>query len=476
MEGILRPRQAPALDANPDHVQYEFIDPDVRSKLLAEAPVKDITAVLSHYIEENFNTSLYDFIVELRRLMRSETTSAEALKPIAIIAAEVLRYRGAEYADFVREVQVCYEPSGLAEEDYDPSYPLPALEDFEFIDAQFEDVSERSFPPALRLDDFTVITVELPPSMDSPTGLEQFEFIVATFTRRGTEWEIKRQHQAAYKFVERLPVASNQSLFENIAKRLGLQRNTNFLSLEMVAIPGGTSLMGSAEGELERNDERESPQHEVTVQPFFMGRYPVTQAQWRVVATMPQVEQGLEADPSRFKGDRRPVEQVSWNDAVEFCARLSAHTGRDYRLPTEAEWEYACRVGTMTPFHFGDMITTEVANYNGRAYSGGPEGERRGKTTLVDHFGIANAYGLSDMHGNVFEWCQDYWHENYDGAPTNGIAWIEGGDSSRRVYRGGSWSINPWFCRSAYRDRGTPGFDYFLIGFRVVCSAPRALP
>ncbi|MBE9065664.1 formylglycine-generating enzyme family protein [Leptolyngbya cf. ectocarpi LEGE 11479] len=247
----------------------------------------------------------------------------------------------------------------------------------------------------------------------------------------------------------------------------------------MVAIPEGRFMMGSPGDEPERS-KRESPQHEVTVEPFFMGRYPVTQAQWRVVATLKQIERKLKADPAKFKGDDRPVEKVSWHDAVEFCARLSAHTGREYRLPTEAEWEYACRAGTMTPFHFGDMITTEVANYSGSAYADGPSGERRGKTTPVEHFGIANAFGLSDMHGNVWEWCQDKWHGNYEGAPTDGSVWDDGDDGEEeginRVVRGGSWYINPAYCRSAVRYSYTPGNRLNLdLGFRVVCSAPRIL-
>jgi formylglycine-generating enzyme required for sulfatase activity len=252
------------------------------------------------------------------------------------------------------------------------------------------------------------------------------------------------------------------------------------LPLRMMQIPAGTFLMGSPDDELERRDS-EGPRHEVTVSEFFMAKYPVTQAQWRVVAGMEAVNRELKAEPSRFKGDMRPVEQVSWEDAVEFCDRLTVHTNRHYRLPTEAEWEYACRAGTTTPFHFGETITTEVANYRGTdneeygwsgSYGVGPKGEYREETTPVDHFGIANAFGLCDMHGNVLEWCADHWHENYNGAPTNGSAWVEGGDSSYRVLRGGSWGLNPRDCRSASRGRLTPGYRYDYIGFRVVCSPP----
>ena len=256
------------------------------------------------------------------------------------------------------------------------------------------------------------------------------------------------------------------------------------LPLRMMLIPAGTFSMGSPEAELERTDA-EGPQHEVNVPQFFMAEYPVTQAQWQVVAGMPEVKRELNPEPSYFKGDLRPVEQVSWYDAVEFCDRLTMQCDRQYRLPTEAEWEYACRAGTTKPFHFGETITTDYANYRGTdneeygwsgSYGDGPKGEYREETTLVDHFEGANAFGLHDMHGNVWEWCQDYWHENYEGAPMNGSAWVDRGDSSSRVVRGGSWGDGPGYCRSASRLRFNPVNVYLILGFRVVCSSPRSLP
>lgn len=239
----------------------------------------------------------------------------------------------------------------------------------------------------------------------------------------------------------------------------------NGVSLAMVHIPGGTFTMGSTE------DESELPRHKVAVPEFFMGRYPVAQAQWRAVAAMPPVEGELLPNPSGLEGEDFPVEMISWYEAVEFCARLSAHTGREYRLPSEAEWEYACRAGTQTAFHFGETITTEAANVW--------EADLRRNLTPVGYFGIANAFGLSDMHGNVREWCQDVWHDNYEGAPRDGTAWLEGGDQNRRILRGGSWYDYPQYCRSAYRDRYAPDYYYDYdydsnVGFRVCCSAPRA--
>jgi formylglycine-generating enzyme required for sulfatase activity len=234
----------------------------------------------------------------------------------------------------------------------------------------------------------------------------------------------------------------------------------------MVKIPGGIFLMGSPKTEAERS-EYEGPQHYVNVPEFFMGKYPVTQAQWQAV---------MGSNRSRFKRKNRPVERVSWNDATEFCQKLSKKTGRDYRLPSEAEWEYACRGGTTTPFYFGETITPELVNYDGRyTYGNGPKGKNRQKTIDVGNF-PPNSFGLYDMHGNVWEWCQDVWHRNYDGAPVDGSAWVNGGDSSSRVLRGGSWYFLPWRCRSANRFIfNSVESDDRYIGFRLVSFPPRAL-
>jgi formylglycine-generating enzyme required for sulfatase activity/tRNA A-37 threonylcarbamoyl transferase component Bud32 len=258
----------------------------------------------------------------------------------------------------------------------------------------------------------------------------------------------------------------------------------NGVNLVMAEIPGGSFTMGSPEGE-ERSKDSERPQHQVTIQPFYMGKYPITQAQWQRVAQLPQVNRKLKLNPSWFKGGNRPVEKVSWYDAVEFCARLASLTKRDYILPSEAQWEYACRAGTTTPFHFGETLTTDLANYNGEyTYGGGPNGIYRKETTEVGSFGVANAFGLYDMHGNVWEWCLDDWHSNYKGAPTDGSAWFNGNDNlsqkqGKSVLRGGSWIDCPEDCRSAFRYGNiwaVRGLTDDNVGFRVACGVGRILP
>ena len=242
------------------------------------------------------------------------------------------------------------------------------------------------------------------------------------------------------------------------------------VALTMVTIPAGSFLMGSPEDEPERL-EREGPQHEVTLGSFFMAQTPITQAQWRAVAGWQKVERDLKPDPSKFKGANRPVEQVSWFDALEFCRRLSQRTGQRYGLPSEAQWEYACRAGSTTPFHCGATLTPELANYDGNyCYGNGPKGSYRKQTIDVASF-PANGWGLHDMHGNVWEWCQDHWHDSYNFAPGDDQPWLipAAADDERRLLRGGSWLFYPRYCRSAYRDHFQPVGANSRVGFRVVC-------
>ncbi|WP_377475510.1 SUMF1/EgtB/PvdO family nonheme iron enzyme [Microcoleus anatoxicus] len=258
--------------------------------------------------------------------------------------------------------------------------------------------------------------------------VEEFHFEIITVNNQGQE--VSRQPGKASQKVERLG---------------------NWVNLEMVYIPGDTFQMGSSES------SSEQPIHQVTVQPFYLGKYPITQEQWEVV---------MGNNPSEFKSPKRPVEQVSWDDAVKFCQKLSQKTGKTYRLPTEAEWEYACRAGTSTLFHFGETITPDLVNYDGNyPYGSAQSGLYRQQTTDVGSF-PPNAFGLYDMHGNVWEWCSDRWHDNYNGAPTDGSSW-ETGTDDRRVLRGGSWLNVAVLCHSALRSRVSAGLRSSFFDFRV---------
>jgi eukaryotic-like serine/threonine-protein kinase len=235
------------------------------------------------------------------------------------------------------------------------------------------------------------------------------------------------------------------------------------VKLDLVAIPGGTFVMGSPDSE-EGRDEGESPQHSVTIAPFYVGKFTVTQAQYQAITG---------DNPAQFKGENRPVENVTWEDAISFCQQLSDKTGNLYRLPSEAEWEYACRAGTTSPFYFGETIIAELANFaSDNVYRAAPTGINRSQTTDVGSF-PPNEFGLYDMHGNVREWCEDHRHDNYEGAPSNSWAWVdpEPGVDDRRMVRGGSWNDVPQFCRSADRHCYFPNTLAHYVGFRVVCAA-----
>lgn len=414
--GILKSRFPIAPETNPDQIEYIFIDEEIRNIFFKATSVKDSAQVLDA-ISQDFAKRLGKSPKDFEALLKKPGEEIEGFdpKPFALVTAKVLKRLGKDYLPLAEELEKLWKPDN-------PNQPR--------------------LPPPLQTFEFDVATVEVKRS-----GL---------FNRSSKVNITRRRHQAQY-FTENLP---------------------NNLTLEMVAIPGGTFIMGAPETE-EGSSDDERPQHEVTVPPFFMGKYTVTQAQWRVVANLPQVNRELEPDPSRFKGENLPVENVSWYDAEEFCARLSVHTKSHYRLPSEAEWEYACRAGTTTPFHFGETITPELANnYWVSTYGSGSKGEYRKKTTPVGSFKIANSFGLFDMHGNVWEWCYDSWHDNYEDAPKDGSAWeneelAAENDNQRFLLRGGSWYDVPWFCRSAGRSLVDADGRDNDIGFRVVVSVAR---
>ena len=432
--GLLQPIASPELGDN--ELEYGFVDEGIRDLLLKETPVPDTVAVLSKYIEKHFGKSLDDFVADLLRWSRSEDREmVEQARPFATVTAAVLKRKGGKYKDFVRQIEERYAPE-----------PHP-----------------YEYPP-LQVITFETVFVEI----EEENPLEPFDFEIATVTLqtsgKKTTAKISKQEGRAWGYVDRL---------------------SEEIDLEMVAIPEGKFIMGSHQDEKDRNSS-ESPQHEVSVPTFFMGKYAVTQAQYEVV---------MDENLSDFKGEtdspNKPVENVSWHGAVEFCRRLSDLTGKEFRLPSEAEWEYACRAMTSPPtpllndevskkiyppFHFGETITSELANYNWAfAYGNAPKLKVGSKgTTPVGNFKYANAFGLYDLHGNVWEWCEDDWHSDYTGAPTDGSAWIDEPRSKdgRRVRRGGSWVDDPWNCRSAFRLYSY-AVGRSISGFRVCCSAPR---
>ncbi|NCQ89500.1 MAG: SUMF1/EgtB/PvdO family nonheme iron enzyme, partial [Microcystis aeruginosa LG13-03] len=272
---------------------------------------------------------------------------------------------------------------------------------------------------------------------------------------------IPPQRWSRRKVLINLGLVTVGTVASNIFAQLFRQNPTPFtenlpngVTLEMVGLPAGQFLMGSPDSDPDAASD-EKPQHQVKVNSFAIGKYPVTQAQYQAV---------MGTNPSYFKNNpQNPVEQVSWNDAQAFCQKSSQITGKTYRLPTEAEWEYACRAGTTTRFYFGDDANQleDYAWYDGN--SGGkthPVGQKK-----------PNARGLYDMSGNVWEWCEDNSHNNYIGAPKDGSAWLTN-DNDYHILRGGSWYDFPNYCRSAYDFTYFRRDYYYYVGFRVVCVPP----
>lgn len=283
--------------------------------------------------------------------------------------------------------------------------------------------------------------------------IETFEFETITIAP-------KKQLFGFVNSIETIPITKTGKMF---VEYLG-----GDCDIEMIFIPNGTFVMGSSNSEFGREKD-ESPTHRAKLNSFYMSKYPITQLQWRTVISYPKVKRPVKDNPSFFKGDNLPVEKVSWLDAQEFCQRLSKHTGRKYRLPTETEWEYACRGGTQTTFFFGNIITTDFANYDGReSYGVKATGKYDKKTNPVDAF-PPNPFGLYNVHGNVWEWCEDHYAPHYTNKPKDGSAYYSNMGNLPRVVRGGSWSLTPNYCRSAKRSSYSADSNYNFLGFRVVC-------
>jgi formylglycine-generating enzyme required for sulfatase activity/nucleoside phosphorylase/tetratricopeptide (TPR) repeat protein len=303
---------------------------------------------------------------------------------------------------------------------------------------------------------FKCLSEELEKSISKANMVEVFSKFILS---KKAELKIQKLPGRAYQFVESLSDSRSEQLSDRVI-------------LEMVQIPAGEFVMGAPKEELESKDS-ERPQHSVNVPEFYLGKYPITQEQWRFGASLPKIDYELNPDPSYYKGNNSPVETVSWFEATEFCARLSHYTKREYRLPSESEWEYACRAETTTPFHFGETITTDLANYNGKdPYGRGDKGAESENTTTVNKF-PPNAFGLHDLHGNIWEWCQDHDLGDYKKAPTDGSAWLidTAVRNAHRIARGGNFHFSAHQCRSASRYGLYSDYHDFTTGFRIACSA-----
>jgi formylglycine-generating enzyme required for sulfatase activity len=448
MSGLLKVSgsQTPTFE-NAERIVYELVDDEVRDRLRAGSLVGDslnVFSQVSSYIAQGLGKSVNEFWALVRTPgMGQSFEETEFLSAFATVSAKVLRGLGSEFEAIANQILPATEVTNSAAE----------FNNFPLEDLEYEVAKLINFP--------TLQTCEYE-SAAITAILDRFDFETAALVRSPTllnrqKFKIQRRRATSWGYAEPLSMEGEESI-----------------ALDMIAIPGGRFRMGAPESESKStNDER--PQHEVTLSPFYLSRYPIIQVQWRIVAGYEPIDRELDPDPSRFKGDRRPVEKVSWYDAQEFCQRLSQKTGWLYRLPSESEWEYSCRAGTETSFHFGETITPELVNYDGTpTYSGdSAKGEYRQRTTEVGTF-PANEWGLHDMHGNVWEWCEDDWHKNYEGAPIDGRAWLEPDrEEAYRLLRGGSWYDLLGHCRSASRSYGVRGVRDYGIGFRVLCLPPR---
>jgi formylglycine-generating enzyme required for sulfatase activity len=480
-------RQDNAKPLGPDQIQFE-LPPALANLLHHQLPAaerRDVISRVSALVERRWNRQIGEpcFEAVLCDPTVSPPAGLEGVLQFASVTARLLETlpgeRARAFAERIRR------GSGLP-----PPPPWPGAMVFEEL--PFEAAQLVPVPQPELIDCRAAWLVEL--------ELRPIQFTTAKLK---PDLSIERSAGSTWGFHE--PLQRDRLAFAATAER------ADALSLSLLEIPAGRFLMGSQAGEA--GDADEQPQHEVELESFYLSQTPITQAQWREVAGwQPRCGErwgrDLDPEPSFFQprsnpkargwgdgrfsllegegsSEQRPVENVSWLEAMEFCSRLSQRTARHYTLPSEAQWEYACRAGTNTPFHYEETITPALANYHGNfTYANGPKGEYRKQTTPVGMF-PANAWGLQDMHGNVWEWCLDHWHRSYEGAPTDGSAWLKpseqnnkattkGGkdntsDEGDRLLRGGSWFNFPGLCRSACRDRFRPDLAFSFVGLRVVC-------
>ena len=427
-----------------DIAKYQRVIPRSRAvSLLSDAEQDEAMVQIAKEIQSAFTQ------IEAQREALQKAAEAEAL---ASTQAEARRREDEERREAVRKEEVQKQEARRQREEIDSLQRLHAENEARSEADRLRKIVEQLEAEKKELQGRV--------NQANPSqGTHQDLSLIQIATKRG--WIVREGSQLQIKEEAISVEGYEQKLAEDIGLRL-------------VQIPAGRFEMGSPAAE-EGRDANEGPQHQVQLQSFFLGQTPVTQAQWKVVAGWPKVGVDLSPNPSSFKGDNRPVERVSWEEAMEFCHRLSQRSNLSYTLPSEAQWEYACRAGTTTPFAFGDTLTPDLAKYDANyTYGSGPKGTYRKETADVDSFS-ANAWGLHDMHGNVWEWCLDPWHKTYGGAPSDGTAWVNGvEDEGIRLLRGGSWNHYPRSCRSAYRLWRHQDDRSNLVSFRL-CRFPPGL-
>ena len=394
--------------------------------------------------QHNFNGKIH--LTERRILDRQYQKLKLYLEEANAIETEVLRpYR--EHQRNIEEYQECL----IAELNHKPSLSNRTIGILETLRKEFN-LTDKTI---------TTITNDVLRNLGSKSdiAIEGSSSVAANIPHQSVQLLFE-----AFNF----DVVIINSFAEEVRRFMGqahcfTEKLNNNLTLEMIYIPKGNFLMGSPKSE--GRDSKAKPQHLVAIKHFLISKYPITKAQWEAIAFL---REGFQCEHLDLDLDQ-PMVQISWRDAVEFCVQLSQRTERNYRLPTEAEWEYACRAGTTTPFHFGETITSDLANFDGGCtYRSELKGVNRAKPLRVGSFQYSNTFGLHDMHGNIWEWCQDDWHNNYAGAPITGEAWVDSERSFQRVVRGGSYESHPSKCRSAYRQIADANHKSNNTGFRVV--------
>jgi formylglycine-generating enzyme required for sulfatase activity len=453
MSGLLKVSglQVPTFE-NAERVLYELADDEVRDRLRVGSRVGDAIDVfgqVSEYIAEGLGKSVYEFWALLRTpAMETSSEETEFLKAFATITAKILRGLGKEF----EALASTFTPPSI-----EVTNALEERDDFLLEDLEYEVAKLISFPP-LQTCEYESVTIN--------GILDRFDFETAIMVQD----RLRLYSSVAWGYTETLRGEIEEEI-----------------TLDMMMIPGGSFIMGGPEYDSDYRP-RENPRHEVILQPFYIGRYLITQSQWRVVASYPSIDREIALNPSRFAGDNLPVEWISWDEAQEFCKRLSAQTGRHYCLPSESQWEYACRSGSETAFFYGGDDSPNLFNCRSRCTT--IDGETCLPSSGISEVGLfpGNAWGLHDMHGNVWEWCEDDWHRNYNGAPRDGSPWVEEDRDEIQVIRGGSWTQEAERCRSYSRgyyklsdhllsltrndSQGPRMSSGTLIGFRVCCASP----